>query len=108
MMLSGPGAFIGGAETMAWSTSLSIMSGNRIWSRYSAPQVSWRSSSGGVGKKVAFNSRTLSCASTCSIFVVGSFNIGVAVGATTPRFLAHLASFHILSGFFIALSTWFR
>jgi hypothetical protein len=35
-------------------------------------------------------------------------NIGVVVGAPSLRFFAHLASFHILSELFIALSTWFR
>jgi hypothetical protein len=44
-------------------------------------------------------------ASTYSAFVVGSFSAGVVVAAAPSRFLAHFASFHILSGLFIALST---
>lgn len=45
---SGPGAFVGGVKVIAWSTSLSVMSGNGIWSWYLAPRISWRSGSGKV------------------------------------------------------------
>src|SRR3954447_6576992 len=92
-ILSGPGAFMGGVKAMAWRTSLSVISGNAICSWYSLLWISWRSGSGGMGKKVALRRRSLSSGSLDAVSVVGSFNIGVVVGATSPRFLAHRASF---------------
>lgn len=88
MIPSGPAAFNGGVEAMAWSTFFSVISGRDIWSRYSASSTSRRSGAGGVGKKLALKSRAFSSGSWHPLFVTGSFSIGVVVAAVSPLLLA--------------------
>lgn len=105
---SGPRTFIGGIKAMVQSTSLLVISGNKIYSWYSILWISQRSSSSGMGKKVTLRSRALSSGSLYLVFIIKSFNIRVVVGITSPCFLTYYTSFYKLSGLFIALLIQFR